>query len=134
VDANDRARASLVRGICRFAEHLYKVTQKLEFKLYRTDSGGTMYVGQYDCRSESLHRFDEDGRVWHDTWDTSHHNGDPYNEKSTELSVDDATRFLSDLYQRLTDAAVDHEIRLLRKSNEDRLRATALKNLQAKLR
>ena len=125
IDANARARASLVRGIIRFAEHLHKRTQKLEHKLY--DDGSSFHVGQYDCRSESLHRFDRDGNVWHDTWDTSHHNGDPYNERSEKLSDDQATTFLSNLYQRLTDAAVDHEIELLRKNSEDQLRATALR-------
>ncbi len=40
---------------------------------------------RYNCRDEQSYAV-EDGKVIHTTWETSGHNGDPYGEKSREVT------------------------------------------------
>ena len=128
-----KQRIELVREVCRLGEYFKDVSGHWDDRLVESDDGD-LSIGGYDCRSERHLSFTRDGTVKLMTWDTSGHNGDPYNEKEVTLDHAEAVKALDGLKHRLRERAIKREVELLEQHKQKRLEADAAHNLDAKLR
>jgi hypothetical protein len=135
ISPDEKARRQLVREIKVLGNHINEPETRIHEYLELSDGspGGEFAVGYAGSREEECLKFRDNGRVSRTTWQTSGHNGDPYDFKTTELSPEEATRVLTGLRDMLEERAIRKERELLERAAQKRLQDTARKNLRAKL-
>ena len=109
ISPDEKARRQLVREIKVLGNHINEPETRIHEYLELSDGspGGEFAVGYAGSREEEClkFKFRDNGRVSRTTWQTSGHNGDPYDFKTTELSPEEATRVLTGLRDMLEERA-----------------------------
>jgi hypothetical protein len=130
---DQRQRMDLVRE-CRSLAQLLHDDYKVWDVRVSEHADGSFGVRSYNCRDERYVSLFPDGRVALTTWQTSHHNGDPYGEETKFLDPVLAHKELEHTRNWLEAKAVDCERDRQAKAAEKREHDMLLKNVRARLR
>ena len=132
VPAERRERMELVRECHKLTELLHRTYKDWDHRVCE-NADGTFSCVRYNSRDERLLSMDWDGNVKLSTWQTSHHNGDPYDYKTINLDPGAAKNELTWLRNGLLQACVDAEKKLIEEAKKQKVDDVALANVRARL-